>query len=156
MEGEGGRRKLACAFNNAPPGSVPVRGGCPWPDVKGADGDGGRCMRRCMLGEVHVGGGACAMHTSAPSTMMGVLSRLRSATCNTARPSVKFSFSPANIPSRDFSTFRACSYRHTSTQAHIQIYLPRWICMTCAHSQMMQHEVIPIHCILHKDLHNEQ
>mmetsp|Transcript_17542 Transcript_17542/g.45005 ORF Transcript_17542/g.45005 Transcript_17542/m.45005 type:complete len:212 (+) Transcript_17542:1398-2033(+) len=35
--------------------------------------------------------------TSAPSTMMGVFARLRSATCSTARFSVMLIFSPANI-----------------------------------------------------------
>ena len=35
--------------------------------------------------------------TSAPSTMIGVLARLRSATCSTARFSVALIFSPANI-----------------------------------------------------------
>ncbi len=56
--------------------------------------------------------------TSLPSTRIGVLLRLRSATCSTARSSVRLIFSPENIdliaPLRSVSFASACSLSSVS------------------------------------------
>ena len=59
--------------------------------------------------------------TSRPSTMTGVLERLRSAVCSTARSSVMLMISPANIASR-FSSTPAALASASSTASTLVVH----------------------------------